>query len=140
MTGLVTIDLHEVYQLADDIEANAAKVPVKARLVVGKWGHDVQADAQTGAPVDTGNLKNSISTDITDDGLGFEVGPTAEYGDYVEQGTHGPYPIENAFGWGITVMHPGEPAQPYMGPAFDRRMEAGVAAFGELAAQILGHA
>lgn len=131
-----SIDVSEVMQLAADIDRNADHVPGKARLIVTKWGHDVQAAAQAGAPVDTGNLRSSISADV--DGLSFEVGPTAEYGGFVEEGTHGPYAIPNAFGWGVTVMHPGEAPQPYMAPAFDRQLEHGLAAFGDLAGQILG--
>lgn len=30
----------------------------------------------------------------------------------------GPHPIPNAFGMGITVMHPGNAAQPYLRPAY----------------------
>lgn len=134
---MVSIDAHEVFELAADIERNAAMVPAKARLVTSKWGHDVQAAAQVNAPVVTGTLMGSISTDITDDGLGFEVGPTAEYGGYVEEGT-APHPIPDAFGWGITVMHPGTSPEPYLAPAFDANMDSGLAAFGELASQILG--
>ncbi len=97
----------------------------------------MQAGAQINAPVESGTLRNSISTDIDDNGLGFEVGPTVEYGGYVEEGT-APHLIEDAFGWGITVHHPGTPPQPYLGPAFDHHLESGVAAFGDLAARSSG--
>lgn len=133
----VTLDVHEVMDLASDIERNAALVPAKARLIVAKWGHDVAAAGQINAPVDTGTLRASIGVDFTEDGLAFEAGPTVEYGGFVEEGT-APHPIPDAFGWGITVEHPGTAPQPYMAPAFDQHLDAGTRAFGELAAQILG--
>lgn len=117
----VSIDVSQVYELADDFDRGAAAFEGKVHLAVAKGGLDVAAHAQVNAPVRTGALRSSIGMDITvdDEGIGFEVGPTVEYGDYVEQGTHGPYLIPNAFGLGITVEHPGEAAQPYLGPAFD---------------------
>lgn len=95
-------DVSEVMAFANDIDRNADQVPALARLAVGKVGHDTVATMQAITPVDTGNLKNSESVDFTDGGLGFEAGPTAEYGGYVEEGT--------------SRMH----AEPYAGPAADR--------------------
>ena len=47
--------------------------------------------AKINAPVDTGNLRASISSTITGDGrngtMRAEIGPTAEYGIYPEVGT-----------------------------------------------------
>jgi hypothetical protein len=57
---------------------------------------------QARTPVDTGNLKSSESVDV--DGLRFEAGPTADYGEYVELGT--------------SRMA----AEPYAGPAFDQEL------------------
>lgn len=74
----------------------------KAKVVVAKAKEDTVAGAQVICPVDTGNLKSSIGGDIDADGLGFEAGPTASYGHYVEYGT--------------SRMAP----QAYMGPSFDR--------------------
>ena len=60
---------------------------------------DIERGAKTRAPVDTGNLKNSISVTLGDAGLAAEIGPTARYGIYLEYGTR--------------HMSP----RPYMGPA-----------------------
>lgn len=112
------VDVSEVMALARDIEQNAAQVPTQARTVIHKVGYDTLATMQAGTPIDTGNLKNSEGIDFTDDGLGFEVGPTAEYGGYVEEGT--------------SRMH----AEPYAGPAADREfpnVDEGLAAIGEQA-------
>lgn len=79
---------------------------VLARVVLAtrKVGADVKRDAMTFAPVDTGNLRGSIGyeTTISADAVEAEIGPTAEYGHWVEDGT--------------SRMAP----QAYMGPAFDR--------------------
>lgn len=113
------IDVSEVLQLADDITHNAAQTLPKAQLIVQKTGHDLVAAAQAVCPVDTGNLKNSISVDVTDDGLGFEAGPTAFYGLYVEQGT--------------SRMSP----EPYMTPTADLILPRGEEALAQLGIQVI---
>lgn len=137
--GFVRIDLSEVHELARDIQRNADEVPGRAQEIVAVTGYSVVADAQFFAPVDTGNLKNSIGVDV--DGLSFEAGPTAEYGAALEEGSE-PHAIPNAFGYGPEFgtdpdFHPGNSPQPFMGPAFDRHEPRAVAALAELGAQIL---
>jgi hypothetical protein len=131
----VTIDASEVHQLADDLREGADAMPVRAGYVVSKVGHDMQGTAMDLVPIDTGHLKSTIS--LTLEGLGFDLGPTAYYGGYVEEGTDGPYPIENAFGWGITVEHPGNAPEPYLGPAFDRHLPDLERALGSLGVQVI---
>lgn len=132
---LLTLDASEVKALARDLYDAGPQVKRGARPVISRTGHAVVSTAQANAPVDTGDLKGSIGVDVT--GLSFEAGPTVYYGGYVEEGTAGPYPIPNAFGWGITVMHPGNTPRPYLGPAFDVHVEGAVQAFGSLGANIL---
>lgn len=95
----VSIDLTEWVDLQHDIGRAGDMVEARAPQLVAKAASDIEATAQGIAPVDTGNLKNSIGSDV--DGLDAEIGPTAEYGAYVEDGT--------------SRMA----AQPYMGPAAD---------------------
>jgi HK97 gp10 family phage protein len=83
-----------------DLATAGPKAEALTETVVQKIGFDVVVEAQTIVPVDTGNLKSSIGVDF--EGLGFEAGPTAGYGHYVEFGT--------------SRMSP----QPYMRPAFDK--------------------
>lgn len=97
-----SFDASEVFSLAATIGTNAPKVKRLAGVVVRKTAQDIAADAKAIAPVDTGNLKGSIGISAVND-LTQEVGPTAEYGIYLELGT--------------SRM----PAQPFMGPATDRR-------------------
>ncbi|MFC5268464.1 HK97-gp10 family putative phage morphogenesis protein [Kribbella qitaiheensis] len=110
-------DVSELRDLERDLEKGAAKVAKTAPLVVKKSVLDIEADAKINAPVDTGNLESSISSDI--DGLSGECGPTASYGGFVEGGT--------------SRMA----AQPYMGPAFEKHVPAFEAALGKVAEKIL---
>jgi HK97 gp10 family phage protein len=112
----VSVDASEVHQLADDIRRHADSTPGRAELVVDKVGHDMQGSAQEYCPVDTGFLKSSISLDVV--GLGFELGPTAEYGEYVELGT--------------SRMSP----EPYLGPAYDQHLPNLERALSSLAAEV----
>lgn len=49
---------------------------------------DVEAEAKDAVPVDTGNLKNSIQSDLDRlDSLEGEVGTNVEYAPYIEYGT-----------------------------------------------------
>lgn len=103
----MTIDAHELEGLGESFTRGAGRIGAAVSAVLRKSAYDIQRDAQSAAPVDTGFLKNSISTTFTGDGrfmgMAAEIGPTAEYGIYQELGT--------------SVM----PAQPYLAPAFDRR-------------------
>lgn len=137
--GFVRIDLSQVHELARDLRAYADIVEPKAREIVALVGHAVVADAQVFAPVDTGNLKNSIGVDV--DGLSFVAGPTAEYGQWVEEGSE-PHAIPNAFGYGPDFgteddFHPGNSPQPFMGPAFDRQEPVVVKVVAQLGERIL---
>ncbi|HQW74158.1 MAG TPA: HK97 gp10 family phage protein [Ornithinibacter sp.] len=80
--------------------------------VIAKTCADTERDAKAFCPVDTGNLRASIGYDVK--GLRGEVGPTASYGRYVEEGT--------------SRMAP----HAYLGPAFDRNAANFVAAVGQI--------
>ncbi|GII87063.1 hypothetical protein Ssi03_50530 [Sphaerisporangium siamense] len=126
---MAEFEFDEVITHIRRIEKATAEVTAKSRLVVEKTGHNTVGYAQNLAPVDTGNLRASIGVDFDDDGLGFEAGPTAEYGADVEYGTR-PHVIrpreKKALYWPDAkhpmrkVNHPGTTPQPYMRPAFDR--------------------
>lgn len=93
----MTADPSDIYRHAVELEARGREIVQKASVVVTKVTLDTERDAKVLAPVDTGFLRNSISSTVR--GLVGEVGPSAEYGAYVEDGT--------------SRMAP----QPYMGPA-----------------------
>lgn len=129
------IDSSEVRKLAFDLSRADGSVGAKTSKAIRKTAFAIERSAKQGAPVDTGNLVNSISTDITGDGrfgaMEAEIGPTANYGDDVEFGT-GPHIIRAknseflrfVVGGRVVfvreVHHPGTAPQPYLGPAFDK--------------------
>lgn len=118
----IEVDASELNQLAIDLGAAGARAPVLARQVVQKSSADIKRDGQRFAPVDTGHLMNSITYETRQlpAGAAGEIGPTAEYGRYVEEGT--------------STMAP----RAYMGPALDRNTPAFVTAAEALGVQALG--
>lgn len=124
-------DTSELDRLIGDLDKAGPKAEKLTQLVVKKVAFDTVAAAQAAAPVDTGNLKNSIGQDFDDDGLGFEAGPTAEYGAAIEFGArpHKIYarnggvlvfPYGGVLQFRRSVNHPGNAPQPYMRPAFEK--------------------
>jgi len=104
---MFSMDPSEINRLAHSFEQTAANVGPAAQQVVRKTALDIEADAKRFAPVDTGNLRDSIGhSDLRNVGqsgaLEARVGPTANYGHYVEFGTSRKGPAA------------------YMGPALDR--------------------
>lgn len=120
---MATGDASEFLGLAAQLERASGQVGAKAAAAVKKTAFDIEADAKALAPVDTGNLRGSISTDIIGDGrfgsIEAEIGPTAEYGAFVEYGT--------------SRMGP----QPYMRPAFERREPGLTAALDQIGEDLL---
>lgn len=119
----IRVDTSEVNKLAVDLGRAGGRVGRKVAAATRKTAFDIKSDSKIMCPVDTGTLMNSISTDISGDGrfgaISAEIGPTADYGHYVEDGT--------------SRMAP----QPYMGPAFDRRAPGYEQACAQAAEEIL---
>ena len=109
----------DLLKLSADLGKASYEVTRKAQLVVAKTAHDIEADAKSLAPVDTGMLRNSISTTIGAGGLSAEIGQTASYAAHVEFGTR--------------RMRP----QPFMRPAAERRAEPFVKAIESLGGEFL---
>ena len=65
----------------------AAAMPEKASAVVRKASFDIEGQAKNRVPVDTGALKNSISTEFENNGLTGIIAPHMEYATFVEFGT-----------------------------------------------------
>ena len=121
---MATSDFSELNRLAIDLgKAAGGQVGARAARAVRKTAFDIEATAKVFCPVDTGNLRNSISTDIVGDGrfgsVAAEIGPTASYAPFVELGT--------------SRMAP----QAFMGPAFDRHAHEFVTAIEEIAGKML---
>ena len=86
-------------QVKSRIPAVRAAVQAKAGLAIAKAAHDIEAQAKTMAPVDTGLLKNSIRAE--GDGTSWQVVSPVDYSVYQEFGTRS------------------TPARPYMLPALE---------------------
>lgn len=114
-------DISGLNRLSADLAIAAGTQGAMAVHAVRKTTLDVVATGQLFAPVDTGNLMNSIGADFEADGHGFEgiAGPTADYGAHVEFGTATRAPAA------------------YMGPAFDRHSHELDTALGLIAREIL---
>lgn len=105
------MDDSQLRRLSADITRAARTTGQRAQAVIRKTAIDIEGTAKNLVPVDTGNLKGSIGhSDLRTVGrsgsLAVEIGPTASYGVFVEQGT--------------SRMAP----QPFMSPAADRHAPA----------------
>lgn len=117
--------IEEINKLAADLATNAGRVGALGATVLKKSAAEVEAGGKSFAPVDTGALRNSIGTDFIGDGrtgsMTAEIGPSVNYGHFVELGT--------------SRMAP----RAFMGPALDRAGPGFVAAMEQLgAANLLG--
>jgi hypothetical protein len=129
---MIDFDVSELIHLEAVLGRAGPRAEQMTKTVVAKTGFDTVAGAQALAPVDTGNLKSSIGVDFDDDELGFEAGPTANYGAHIEYGA-GPHVIRPRNGRALfwpgadhpvaKVNHPGNAPQPYMRPAFEQAVE-----------------
>jgi hypothetical protein len=84
---------------------------------------EIARDIRVLAPVDTGYMKTHVVVVLDATRvrvLGAGIPPNKDAPVYVEYGTR-PHDIPNAFGWGITVRHPGTRAQPFIRPAAYRK-------------------
>ncbi|QHK19395.1 hypothetical protein GU243_06155 [Pseudarthrobacter psychrotolerans] len=117
------IDGSEFTRLADQLERAGEAVSFLVRGAVKKATLDIAADAKNFAPVDTGNLKNSIHTSLAGSNANVAQGTIqaqANYSKYVEFGTSRTAP------------------QAFMGPAADRNEPALQQALGQIAETLGG--
>jgi hypothetical protein len=140
----VRIDASEVHALADDMRRTADETPARAAVAVGKTRFDMEATAHILVPKDTGFLDSTIGSDPTPDGLGFDLGPTAEYGGAVELGVPHPVTVHAKAGGYLRftvggrvvytkqVTIPPRGPQPYLGPAFDQGLPGLESALGDI--------
>lgn len=133
------------------LEADLSKAPAVglrvASQAIRKTAMAIEADGKTFCPVDTGNLRGSISSDIA--ALEATIGPTADYGLYVEMGVPHSYIIRARDGGFLRfvvdghvvytrqVVHPPSAPQPYMRPAADRNIPTLEQALQQVGGEIL---
>ena len=101
-------------------EVLAAMLEAKARALES-CGLVAEGYAKKATPVDTGNLRNSISHKVTEDSV--YIGTNTEYAPYVEFGTGKYYPGGRPDSWvyqddkGNWHRTEGAKAQPFLKPA-----------------------
>ena len=120
----MAVDASEIRKLYADLTNVGPRTGRMAQAAFRKTVLDIEATAKNKVPVDTGNLKGSIGhSDLrsvgTSGSMYAEIGPTAEYGYFVENGT--------------SRMAP----QPYMGPAADIHMPLFEQAIAQLGGEVL---
>lgn len=71
--------------LLKQLKKNAKMQDIKDAVKLN--GSDMQNKAMRAVPVDTGNLKRSITLEEGNDGLSAKVSASSEYSEYVEKGT-----------------------------------------------------
>lgn len=118
-----SIDASEMNKLAVDLMSATGTIGAKATAAFKKTAANIERDGKAFCPVDTGNLRSSISTSVIGDGrfgsIEIEIGPTADYAVFVEEGT--------------SVHAP----QAFMGPAADRNLGTLVSALEKVAGEML---
>lgn len=110
-------------KLGDDLIAQPA------RNFLNRAGTTVQSAARKNAPVDTGLLRNSITTEIDSSHfpMWVRIGPNTNYARYVEEGTRPHFvPAKYIGAWkqrhggdGSTGMYVSGRAQPYLMPGLE---------------------
>lgn len=94
----MTVDVSEVYALSAGLAAAADRVPEQVRAFVASAGEDIRARMRDEVPVDQGETRDSITVEVTDDGMTVEVGPTNRdakgrpIGTFIEYGSRGVAP------------------------------------------------
>lgn len=104
--------------LAKSVAMSAAELEGRGEQIVSETVEDIRETARAMAPVDTGELRDSIGGDVA--GLTGYVIATADHAAYLEHGTSR------------------QPAQPYMRPAMDRAEPSFSQKAADLLADLLG--
>lgn len=143
----ISWDTSQVRTLAVDLSKAPVTAQRKATLVIAKGAHDIEVDGKIFCPVDTGFLRSSISADIG--ALEAVIGPTADYGLYVELGVPHSYIIRAHDGgmlrftvnghvvFAKQVTHPPSAPHPFMAPAGDKNFPGIERAMALIAEEIL---
>ena len=110
------------------LNLDADKVNKAVSQEIEKTAHRIERQAKELAPVDTGELRRSITTEGS--GLDYEISTNLEYSEYIEDGTSphiingNPYLYwEGASHPVRRVNHPGNKAYLYMETACDTQTE-----------------
>ena len=110
------------------LNLDADKINKAVSQEIEKTAHRIERQAKELAPIDTGELRRSITTEGS--GLDYEISTNLEYSEYIEDGTSphiingNPYLYwEGASHPVRSVNHPGNRAYLYMETACDTQTE-----------------
>jgi hypothetical protein len=101
----ITFDTSQLHALVADLTAGATRVGAEAAAGFRETARSVETDMKAAIVqqglVDTGTMRDSVSTTLEGDvagGLRAEIGPTVDYAQYVRYGTSriAPHDFTNA--------------------------------------------
>lgn len=136
-------------QIAADIGDRTENFEAEARNIVARSTLNAESEAKLRAPVQTGNLRSSIGSRFTNNGLTGIVEATAAHAAFVEFNTR-PHIIRakrakylrfkkgGQYHFRKSVKHPGTTAQPFMRPALDAERPHFIREITEAAARAAG--
>lgn len=110
-------------QFTDNSKEVLVAMQEAALRALEKCGLTAEEYAKKLCPVDTGNLRNSITHQVDEEELEAYIGTNSEYAAYVELGTGKYYPGGRPTPWvyqdakGNWHLTHGQRAQPYLKPA-----------------------
>lgn len=110
-------------EFIDNSEAVLSEFEGAVLRALERCGMQAEGYAKDLAPVDTGNLRNSIAHKVDPEESTVYIGTDSEYGPYVELGTGKYYPGGRPDPWvyqdekGQWHLTHGQRAQPYVKPA-----------------------
>ena len=122
----INIEIDGLDNILDNLENISAKLDGAVQNGVAKGGKAIQAQCKAVCPLDTAGLRNSIVEETTGGGGKYtsEIGPTVDYGIYVEMGTgiyaggrQTPWRYQDSKGQWHTTR--GQRPHPYMEPGFE---------------------
>lgn len=91
MAADMTVDLSEIEAFARTVDTSGPRLGARAAKAVRDTAKDVESTMKSSAPVDTGRLRDSISTEYEGDGRSREftatIGPSVDYARFVVNGT-----------------------------------------------------
>lgn len=136
MSDAFSVDTTDLLRLVRGCEAASRFAPQELGRAMTRSVLAIEGDAKGLVPVDTGNLRRSITHEVSAQAGGVvgRVGTNVPYGRYVEEGTrpHWP-PVAAVAGWarrhGIepflvarAISRRGTKARPYLKPALTKNL------------------
>lgn len=146
----ININVDELNRLADNVNLASNELKPEVEKALEQAGSAVRSEARGLVPVDTGELKKSISVMVKDaNPMSVEVGPDVNYGADVEFGTK-PHAVSagalsgwakrkglNPYAVAKSIEKKGTKAQPYLIPGLKNAETLIEQAFTRMAQRII---